>query len=116
MPRGYPETTTCEFCKAGWPADFAYCPDCGAPMPMTKRFLKKNPSRPENSEKKADHDYNSGQHGYRGRLYDGYDYDNQAWVQNGVYVRCGHPDAMGCRCYGKLHEGEPSRAIKEFKE
>ena len=34
----------------------------------------------------------------------GYDYDRQAWVINGVYVTCGHPDA--CSCYGKAHAGE----------
>lgn len=36
-----------------------------------------------------------------------FDYSNQAWAVNGRYVRCGHPDSMNCRCYGKLHEGEP---------
>jgi len=36
----------------------------------------------------------------------GYDYDRQAWYKDGVYVRCGHPDSMGCECYGKLHAGE----------
>jgi hypothetical protein len=36
----------------------------------------------------------------------GYDYENQAWYQNGVYVRCGHPESMSCACFGKLHEGE----------
>jgi hypothetical protein len=37
---------------------------------------------------------------------DGYDYDKQAWYQNGVYVPCGHPASMHCDCYGKLHAGE----------
>jgi hypothetical protein len=34
-----------------------------------------------------------------------YDYLNQAWVLDGVYMTCGHlePD---CGCYGKLHAGE----------
>jgi hypothetical protein len=41
-----------------------------------------------------------------GRLIDGYDYQNQAWVQDGKYIRCGHPDSMNCKCYGKMHEGE----------
>jgi hypothetical protein len=41
-----------------------------------------------------------------GTLVNGYDYTNQAWVMNGKYVRCGHPDAMDCDCYGKEHEGE----------
>ena len=35
-----------------------------------------------------------------------FDYDKQAWVKDGKYIRCGHPDAMKCKCYGKLHEGE----------
>ena len=41
-----------------------------------------------------------------GRLINGYDYHNHAWVQQGVYIRCGHPNEMNCNCYGKLHEGE----------
>ena len=40
------------------------------------------------------------------KLWNGYDYDNQAWVQYGRYLRCGHPDNMDCQCYGKLHAGE----------
>lgn len=43
-----------------------------------------------------------------GRLMDGFDYVNQAWVVNGHYVRCGHPDTMACRCWGRTHEGEPT--------
>ena len=35
-----------------------------------------------------------------------YDYKNQAWVSDGVYQRCGHPDEMNCGCYGRTHEGE----------
>ncbi len=35
-----------------------------------------------------------------------FDYVNQAWVRDGKYVRCGHPDTMNCDCYGRLHEGE----------
>jgi hypothetical protein len=42
-----------------------------------------------------------------GILTNGYDYLNQAWVVDGVYVRCGHPDEMECQCYGRVHEGEP---------
>ena len=45
-----------------------------------------------------------------GRLYNGYDYTNQAWVKDGKYVRCGHPDDMDCDCYGRLHEGEETKA------
>ena len=35
-----------------------------------------------------------------------YDYENQAWVINGKYTRCNHPEHMDCKCYGKVHEGE----------
>jgi hypothetical protein len=41
-----------------------------------------------------------------GRLMNGFDYQNQAWVENGRYVRCGHPESMDCGCYGRQHEGE----------
>jgi hypothetical protein len=41
-----------------------------------------------------------------GRLIEGFDYDNQAWVQLGVYLDCGHvPDSL-CGCYGRKHKGE----------
>jgi hypothetical protein len=36
----------------------------------------------------------------------GYDYDNQAWYQNGVYIACGHPEDMDCNCYGKINAGK----------
>ena len=35
-----------------------------------------------------------------------YDYKNQAWIKNGLYVRCGHLESNDCKCYGKKHEGE----------
>ncbi len=35
-----------------------------------------------------------------------YDYENQAWVVDGVYVRCGHDKSMACNCFGRIHEGE----------
>jgi hypothetical protein len=35
-----------------------------------------------------------------------YDYDNQAWVRNGKYEDCAHPEGMECRCYGRKHAGE----------
>ena len=43
------------------------------------------------------------------RLIHGFDYDKQAWVENGKYVRCGHPETMNCKCYGRLHEGEVTK-------
>lgn len=35
-----------------------------------------------------------------------FDYQNQAWVIGGVYQRCGHPETMGCDCFGRIHAGE----------
>lgn len=35
-----------------------------------------------------------------------FDYKKQAWVINGVYAPCNHPEAMNCSCYGKRHAGE----------
>ena len=35
---------------------------------------------------------------------DHYDYNKQAWVKGGRYVRCGH--GAPCDCYGRSHEGE----------
>jgi len=36
-----------------------------------------------------------------------YDYTHQAWVADGKYVRCGHPEQMNCGCYGKENVGKP---------
>jgi hypothetical protein len=44
-----------------------------------------------------------------GRLWNGFDYQNQAWVVEGKYVKCGHPETMKCNCYGRIHEGEETR-------
>ena len=33
-----------------------------------------------------------------------YDYTNQAWLKDGVYLDCGHRDA--CSCFGRLHAGQ----------
>ena len=44
-----------------------------------------------------------------GRLINGYDYDNQAWVLDGRYVLCGHPPDMACICYGRSHAGEETK-------
>jgi len=41
-----------------------------------------------------------------GFLWNGYDYTRQAWVKDGVYVRCGHPESLNCACYGREHAGE----------
>lgn len=41
-----------------------------------------------------------------GKLYNGFDYTNQAWVRDGKYIACGHPAEMDCGCYGRDHAGE----------
>ena len=39
-----------------------------------------------------------------------FDYDNQAWIVNGVYQDCNHPARMAAQCeascYGRKHKGE----------
>ena len=36
----------------------------------------------------------------RGRVWNGFDYELQVWVTNGIIQRCGHPDTM--RSQGKF--------------
>lgn len=50
----------------------------------------------------------SNQYDAQGRLINGFDYDNQCWVINGIVQKCGHRDA--CDCYGKAHAGEQAKA------
>ena len=38
------------------------------------------------------------------KLFNGFDYENQAWVLNGVYVKCGH--LINCNCYGTKNAGK----------
>jgi hypothetical protein len=41
----------------------------------------------------------------------GYDYENQAWVIDGLYVDCGHDHNKPCpggNCFGRVHNGEPA--------
>ena len=45
-----------------------------------------------------------------------YDYENQAWVRNEKYIRCGHPESMDCQCYGKLNEGKPMQPVKQLSK
>ena len=47
----------------------------------------------------------SGDQIIEGRLINGYDYNNQAWVVDGKYVRCGHKDTE-CSCFGRIAEGQ----------
>ena len=41
-----------------------------------------------------------------GFVINGFDYQLQCWVINGIIQRCGHPDLMKCGCYGRDHAGE----------
>jgi hypothetical protein len=41
-----------------------------------------------------------------GYLQNGYDYANQAWVLDGKYADCGHPDGFDCECHGRAPAGE----------
>jgi len=41
-----------------------------------------------------------------GKLFNGFDYDNQAWVLSGEYQDCGHPEDMECKCYGRKNKGK----------
>jgi hypothetical protein len=43
----------------------------------------------------------------------GYDYKNQAWIRNGRYYDCNHPE-RNCGCYGRKHAGEPAAADAEI--
>jgi hypothetical protein len=62
-----------------------------------------------------------------------FDYTNQAWTEDGVYVDCNHPpvgsvmgddgpvpgaEFVGCDCYGRAHAGEPvsAKIIAEMDE
>lgn len=50
-----------------------------------------------------------------------YDYTNQAYVKDGIYLDCNHPQAgemtvlgevfEGCDCFGREHAGEPAHAV-----
>lgn len=46
------------------------------------------------------------QHDTKGNLINGFDYDLQVWVADGVIQRCGHPDSMDCQCLAKIHAGK----------
>lgn len=44
MPKGYPDTVTCQNCGAGWPIDIGtYCPTCGnkLPIPQESQTIEK---------------------------------------------------------------------------
>lgn len=44
----------------------------------------------------------------------GFDYENRAWVIDGRYVSCGHPETMKCGCFGRIHAGESPAANAEI--
>ena len=50
------------------------------------------------------------------RLYNGYDYENQAWVMSGKYVNCGHDDSVHCGCFGRLNAGSETAPDLEIFE
>ena len=43
MPKGYPDTVTCQNCGEGCPAEWSYCPTCGnkLPLPRESQVIKK---------------------------------------------------------------------------
>ena len=40
-----------------------------------------------------------------------YDYDNQAWIKDGEYQDCGHPQDLRCACFGRAHARERAPSI-----
>jgi hypothetical protein len=47
-----------------------------------------------------------------GQLITGFDYEYQAWVKDGRYIRCGHPQSMTCGCFGREFEGISVAEVK----
>lgn len=41
-----------------------------------------------------------------GRLVNGFDYENQFWVLDGIIRDCGHPREMDCGCKGRKMAGQ----------
>ena len=46
-----------------------------------------------------------------GELINGFDYDMQCWVEEGIILRCGHL-GDSCKCIGRVMEGESHAATK----
>ncbi len=49
-------------------------------------------------------------HGHE--LINGFDYELQCWVVNGIIQRCGHMETENCECIGRHHEGQKLIDIK----
>lgn len=66
------------------------------------------------------------QYNDQGQLINGYDYEKQCWVIDGVIQDCGHPQAgektiigdifAGCSCYGRKHAGELTNLLTAEQE
>lgn len=44
-----------------------------------------------------------------------FDYKNQAWIRDGRYLDCSHPNSMDCQCYGRKYEGLTVAQVAEVK-
>ena len=42
-----------------------------------------------------------------------FDYKNQVWIKGGVYIDCGHPSQMKCRCFSRLHKDKKAVINKD---
>jgi hypothetical protein len=49
-----------------------------------------------------------------GLVYNGYDYDLQCWVVQGIIQRCGHPNA--CHCFGRKYADQKLTMVRELAE
>lgn len=74
--------------------------ECGLPHVLREPSIRVLPAPSSDGSDEADETY--------------FDYERQAWVDDGKYVRCGH--TTPCQCYGTLHEGEPALPPKASNE
>ena len=49
-----------------------------------------------------------------GYLLNGYDYDLQMWIKDGVVVNCGHAPEMDCGCNGRKYQGMSLESAREL--
>lgn len=40
-----------------------------------------------------------------GLIWNGFDYDHQCWIENGIIQRCGHKLENPCGCFGRKYAG-----------